>query len=131
VSYYSPGQVVEKTGFSVETLRYYERIGLIHEIGRTAGGRRRFTGTDVLWLLLLRCLRDTGMSIAEMLRFVELTRGGPETLSERIELFEAHDRRVEEQIERLREHQGHVRRKLRYYRSQRPMALPLPWTVDR
>lgn len=77
VSFYSPGQTAEKTGFSIDTLRYYERIGLLGEIDRTAAGRRRFSEDDIGWLGMLRCLRETGMPIADMLRFSELAQPLP------------------------------------------------------
>ncbi|MEU4835021.1 MerR family transcriptional regulator [Streptosporangium sp. NPDC023615] len=117
MSVYTPGQVVEETGFSLDTLRYYERIGLLEPIGRNAAGQRRFTQQDVGWLGMLRCLRGTGMPIAEMLRFAELTRAGDHTVRERIELLEAHDRRVEEQVDHLREQQVAIRNKINYYHS--------------
>ena len=60
---YSPGQVAEKTGFSLDTLRYYERIGLLPAVPRTVGGRRRYRERDLDTLGLLNCLRDTGMPI--------------------------------------------------------------------
>lgn len=117
VSVYTPGQVVEETGFSLDTLRYYERIGLLEPIGRNAAGQRRFTQEDVGWLGMVRCLRDTGMPIAEMLRFAEMTRAGDHTVRDRIALLEAHDRRVEEQVENLREKQVAIRNKISYYHS--------------
>ncbi|WTL65920.1 MerR family transcriptional regulator [Streptosporangium sp. NBC_01495] len=117
VSVYTPGQVVEETGFSLDTLRYYERIGLLESIGRNAAGQRRFTQEDVGWLGMVRCLRDTGMPIAEMLRFAEMTRAGDHTVRDRIALLEAHDRRVQEQVENLREKQVAIRNKIAYYRS--------------
>ncbi|GAA3416092.1 MerR family transcriptional regulator [Streptosporangium vulgare] len=117
VSVYTPGQVVEETGFSLDTLRYYERIGLLESISRNAAGQRRFTQEDVGWLGMLRCLRDTGMPIAEMLRFAEMTRSGDHTVRDRIALLEAHDRRVQEQIENLRERQVAIRNKIAYYHS--------------
>src|SRR6266536_356060 len=73
---YSPAQVADRTGFSLDTLRYYERIGLLDGIARTPGGRRSFTDDDLGWLEVLRCLRDTGMPIAQMLRYAELCRTG-------------------------------------------------------
>lgn len=69
---YSPGEAAQKTGFTLDTLRYYERIGLLHPISRTAGGRRRFSDTDLLWLMMLSCLRNTGMPLKQMLGFVDL-----------------------------------------------------------
>lgn len=113
---YTPGQVVEKTGFSLDTLRYYEKIGLLESIGRTSGGRRQYDDDDVGWLEMLRCLRDTGMPIARMLEFAELTRDDA-TVADRIALLEEHDRDVEERIETLLRQRKHVRGKIAYYRS--------------
>lgn len=117
VSVYTPGQVVEETGFSLDTLRYYERIGLLESIDRNAAGQRRFTEKDVGWLGMIRCLRDTGMPISEMLRFTEMTRAGDHTVRDRIALLEAHDRRVQEQVDNLRERQVAIRNKIAYYHS--------------
>lgn len=119
---YTPGQVVEETGFSLDTLRYYERIGLLGNVGRNAAGQRRFTDGDVGWLGMIRCLRDTGMPIAEMLRFAELTRQGDHTIPERIRLLEAHDHQVEEQVADLRHKQGAIQRKVQYYKD--VLAIP-------
>lgn len=114
---YTPGQVAEETGFSLDTLRYYERIGLLERVERNAAGQRRFSEDDLGWLNMLRCLRDTGMPIAEMLRFAELTRAGEHTVPDRVALLEEHDRNVERQIANLREKQAAIRRKIGYYRD--------------
>lgn len=125
---YSPSQVAEMTGFSLDTLRYYDKIGLLDELARTPGGQRIFTEDDVAWLGILRCLRDTGMPIAQMQRYAELARSGDETLAERVAVLEEHDRAVEEQIARLRAQQSHIRDKVAYYRSElaarRPEGAP-------
>ena len=114
---YTPREAVEKTGFSLDTLRYYERIGLLDSVGRNAGGRRVFTDDDLAWLSILRCLRDTGMPIARMLRYAELARGGDATFDERAELLEEHDRDLEEKIAALRDEQRRIREKIRWYRG--------------
>ncbi|WP_326947408.1 MerR family transcriptional regulator [Amycolatopsis sp. NBC_00348] len=120
---YTPAQVTEKTGFTIDTLRYYERIGLLHHVGRTAGGRRTFTDQDVEFLQLLRCLRYTGMPVAEMLRFVELLRSGDATQDERLEVLREHEARVEAQIDRLREHQEHIQFKIKLYSGASELAV--------
>lgn len=120
MTFYSPAQATEKTGFSQDTLRYYEKIGLLPPISRTAGGRRRFTETDIRWLLLLRCLRETGMPIAGMLRFVQLTRDGDTTIPDRITLLEEHDQRIEKHLNLLHTHRHQIRSKIRYYRTGLP-----------
>ncbi|NBH10199.1 MerR family transcriptional regulator [Amycolatopsis sp. SID8362] len=120
---YTPAQVTEKTGFTIDTLRYYERIGLLHHVGRTAGGRRVFTDQDVEFLQLLRCLRYTGMPVAEMLRFVSLLRSGEATREERVEVLRDHERRVAAQISRLQEHQDHIQFKIRLYSGAEELAV--------
>ncbi|GAA3563896.1 MerR family transcriptional regulator [Nonomuraea rosea] len=117
VSVYTPAEVVEETGFSLDTLRYYEKIGLLERIDRNSAGQRRFSQEDVGWLGMVRCLRDTGMPIAKMLRFAELVRAGDHTIPDRIKLLEEHDRQVQGQIANLAERQSYIHNKISYYRS--------------
>ncbi|MFC5180862.1 MerR family transcriptional regulator [Actinomadura harenae] len=115
MSSYSPSETAEKSGFSIDTLRYYEKIGLLDGIARNASGRRVFSDDDLNWLGMLRCLRETGMPIAEMLRYSELARGGAETFAERLALLQDHDRRVEDQIRLLRSQQKKIQWKISFY----------------
>jgi DNA-binding transcriptional MerR regulator len=115
--HYSPREVADRTGFSLDTLRYYEKIGLLESIARSPGGQRVFTEDDLAWLGILQCLRETGMPIAHMLRYANLARGGDRTIAERLSLLEEHDRAVEERIAQLRTKQIHIRQKIQWYRS--------------
>jgi DNA-binding transcriptional MerR regulator len=124
---YSPGQVAERTGFSLDTLRYYERVGLLDGIERNSGGQRVFTEDDLGWLRILRCLRETGMPIARMVRYAELARGGDETVAERLAVLEEHDEDITRRIELLRGEQEHIRGKIAHYREKaRPEAAVEP-----
>jgi DNA-binding transcriptional MerR regulator len=125
---FSPGQVAEQTGFSLDTLRYYERIGLLDDIARNSGGQRVFTEGDVAWLRILRCLRDTGMPIQRMVRYAELARGGDETVAERLEVLREHDRDIDEKIAHLRVEQDHIRAKIAHY--QRELAARQPGVTN-
>ena len=115
---YSPSEAAQKSGFSLDTLRYYEKIGLLSDIDRTSGGKRIFSDDDLGWLGLLRCLRDTGMPIAQMCRFAELVRSGDITITERVELLEEHARGVETQLELLLRQQQHLHDKIAYYQRE-------------
>ncbi|WP_328344193.1 MerR family transcriptional regulator [Micromonospora sp. NBC_00421] len=114
---YPPSEAARRSGFSLDTLRYYEKIGLLSGIGRTSGGRRVFTDEDLSWLLVYRCLRDTGMPIAEMCRYAELSRAGEHTIGARQELLEQHAARVEEQLTLLQRQYDHLREKIRFYQG--------------
>ncbi|MEU1607087.1 MerR family transcriptional regulator [Micromonospora matsumotoense] len=114
---YPPSEAARRSGFSLDTLRYYEKIGLLSDIGRTSGGRRVFTDEDLSWLLVFRCLRDTGMPIAEMCRYAALAREGEHTVGARQELLERHAARVEEQLTLLRRQYTHLREKIRFYQG--------------
>jgi DNA-binding transcriptional MerR regulator len=83
-------QAASMIGLTAHTLRYYERIGLAAQPPRGTDGRRRYTEQNLDWLRLITRLRSTGMSIAEMCRYAELVRDGPDTLAERRELLQSH-----------------------------------------
>jgi DNA-binding transcriptional MerR regulator len=112
---YTPAQTAAHSGFSLDTLRYYEKIGLLNDVDRTSGGRRIFSDDDLGWLALLRCLRDTGMPIAQMCRYAELAREGDHTARERMDLLREHAATVEEQMRLLDRQHAHLREKIHYY----------------
>lgn len=68
----SPADAAAATGLSLDTLRYYEREGLIGPIARDAGGRRRYSADDVAWIGIVTCLRDAGLGIEDLRRFTRL-----------------------------------------------------------
>ncbi|GAA2578866.1 MerR family transcriptional regulator [Streptomyces roseoviolaceus] len=96
--------MAEQTGLSVHALRFYEREGLlVGPVQRTSGGRRRYSALDVDWLLICVKLRESGMPLADLKQFAELVRHGPGNEAERLQLLEAHRRRVDAQIQALEE----------------------------
>src|SRR6478672_1843148 len=94
-------QVAEATGLSVYTLRYYERIGLIHPIGRAENTHRRYTADDIGWLDFLTKLRATGMSIQQRQAYAELQRQGDGSLPQRLAMLKEHQRSVEAHMAEL------------------------------
>jgi DNA-binding transcriptional MerR regulator len=97
-------EVTKATGLSAHTLRYYERIGLIHPIARAENTRRRYTADDVGWIDFLLKLRAIGMSIKDMQKYAELQRQGDETLPERLEMLRSLRDNVEARLDELNEH---------------------------
>ncbi len=93
----SPMEMAARCGVSTETLRYYEREGLLNPIGRTDGNQRRYRPDDAAWVAVLRCLRASAMPVREMKRFAELVRSGQDGLPGRVELLRSHRAQVIEQ----------------------------------
>ena len=100
---YIISEVAEFTGISIDTLRYYERIGLIHRVDRLSNTHRRYTESDILWIHFLLKLRSTGMSIQQMLLYARLQHLGEATLCERIAMLKEHHEHVETSIQRMQE----------------------------
>lgn len=110
-------EVARQTGLSTHTLRYYERVGLIHPIGREQNTHRRYTPDDVGWIDFLTKLRATGMSIKDMQRYAQLQRQGDDTLPERVEMLKALQDQVQERICQLNKHLELVQYKIEVYQQ--------------
>jgi len=108
-------EVSETTGLSAHTLRYYERIGLIHPIEREENTRRLYTEDDIGWIDFLLKLRATGMSIKDMQKYAELQRQGDETLPERVEMLKELRENVEARMSELNEHLKLIYYKIEIY----------------
>ena len=105
-------QVAQQTGLSIDTLRYYERIGLLEPVARAQNGHRRFTQHDLAWIDLLMRLRDTGMPRAQMVRFAELRRQGSATLTERRLMLEQHQHSLQQHMQELEQHMATLHHKI-------------------
>ena len=102
---YTIQEVCEKTGLSPHTLRYYEKEGLLTGVSRSRGGVRQYSDEDLEGLGLICCLKNTGMSLQEIARFVQLTHEGEHTLKQRVELLREHRESV---IARMAEMQRYL-----------------------
>ncbi|MGQ4617809.1 MerR family transcriptional regulator [Nocardia sp. R7R-8] len=121
---YSIGEVSERSGLSRDTLRWYERIGLMDYIGRDHSGKRRFSDRDLEWLALIRRLRTTGMSVADMVRYAELVRTGDATLPQRLEMFRDTRAEVLAKIDELRQTLAVLDYKIALYEGQLDVDRP-------
>jgi len=110
-------QAAAKTGLSVHTLRYYEKIGLLDPIARQDNTHRLFREEDLLWIGFLLKLRSTGLPIRDMLRYAELRRAGntAESVSARKALLQQHARTVEETIAELQSNLAVLHMKVNMY----------------
>ena len=110
-------EVAQATGLSAHTLRYYERIGLIHPINRQQNTHRHYTADDVGWIEFLLKLRATGMSIKDMQKYAELQRRGDDTLPERLQMLKSLRGSVEARISELNEHLKLICYKIEIYQQ--------------
>jgi DNA-binding transcriptional MerR regulator len=110
-------EVGARTGLSVHTLRYYERLGLVAPVGRRRNGHRAYSEDDVYRIRFVMRLRAAGMPIARIRRYAELAARGDATIQERLELLEAHRGAVEQQIGELTEHLAVITAEVAHYRQ--------------
>lgn len=80
-------EVSEMYGLSQDTLRYYERIGLIPTINRSKGGKRDYTEEDCKWIEFIKCMRSSGLSIEVLIEYVTLFKQGDETIGARKDIL--------------------------------------------
>ncbi|MDE7138113.1 MAG: MerR family transcriptional regulator, partial [Ruminococcus sp.] len=70
-----------------DTLRYYERIGMIPPVTRTSGGIRDYQEEDLNWVQLAKCMRSAGLPVEAMIEYVRLTHECDSTIPARLQLL--------------------------------------------
>lgn len=108
-------EAAQRMGVSKDTLRYYEKEGLLPTIAKGANGHRRYSEDDLGWVKFLQLLRGTGMPIREMKSFVELTWAGDHTIAERVEVLSRYRVALRERMAADRERLKFLDYKIDYY----------------
>lgn len=80
-------EVSEKFDISQDTLRYYERVGMIPPVTRTASGIRDYQEKELGWVELAKCMRSAGLPVEAMIEYVKLTQEGDSTIPARLQLL--------------------------------------------
>ena len=109
-------EVSEQTGLSIDTLRWYEREGLIPLVQRGSDGRRRYPPAAVRFIGLVQALRRTGMPVADVRAFVQLGGGTLDVHPIRLRLLEQQTAAIEAQLAQLHEDLAVVQAKTAEYR---------------
>ena len=112
---YSIHEVCARTGLTAHTLRYYEKEKLLPNVGRSAGGFRQYSEEDLDTLGVICCLKNTGMSLQDISRFMALAREGDQTLRERCELLKKHRDTVIARMEEMQKYLDKVTWKVNFY----------------
>jgi DNA-binding transcriptional MerR regulator len=93
-------EVCEKFDITPDTLRYYERVGVIPEVHRTKGGIRDFTDEDVAWVENAICMRSAGVPVEMLIEYVRLYQEGDGTFQARRDVLEEARQEVQKNIEK-------------------------------
>ncbi len=96
---YTVGQAAAMLGVAPSTLRYYESQGLLPSLKRTDSGRRVFSDTDIEACRIIECLKQSGLSLTDVKRFMDMTVEGDASLADRLALFQARRESLTREIE--------------------------------
>lgn len=110
-------EVSEKYHITQDTLRYYERVGMIPEVTRTSGGIRDYQEKDIGWVEMAICMRSAGLPVEAMVDYVRLYQMGDETFQARLELLEEQRENLEEQKKQLQAAMDKLDYKISRYRK--------------
>ena len=109
-------EAAERTGLTTDTLRYYERDGLLlGPVRRSSSGHRRYAAADLAWITLITRLRATGMPIRDVRRYAELVRDGDGNEADRLDLLHAHREQVLAQLAEVTAHLEAINLKIGVY----------------
>ncbi len=108
-------EVADKFGLSADTLRYYERIGLVPKVTRTNGGIRDYAEEDLRWVEFIKCMRSAGVSIETLVEYVALFQRGKETIQARKALLIEQRQQIADHIVELQAALNRLDRKLDGY----------------
>ncbi len=114
---YSIGEVSKMTDLNVSTLRYYDKEGLLPNIKRDKNSIKKFDKGDLNALLLIDCLKNSGMQIKEIKDFMDLCLEGNKTLEKRLDFFKKQEVVIKEKIDELNETMDMIKFKQWYYET--------------
>jgi len=80
-------EVSKKYDLTADTLRYYERIGLLPAVNRTSGGNRDYTDEDCGWVEFIKCMRGAGIEVEALIDYIVLHKQGDSTAEARKQIL--------------------------------------------
>ena len=94
-------EVCEQFDITADTLRYYERVGVIPEVSRTKGGIRDYSEEDIKWVQNAVCMRNAGVPVEMLIEYVKLYREGDGTLQARRDLLTEAHLEIKKQLDKI------------------------------
>ena len=113
---YYIGEFSEKIGLSIDTLRYYEKLGLIYP-ERNEANKRVYSEKDIEWLKFIIRLKEINMPIKQIQYYSKLRYDGDDTIKERLELLEEQMDRLNIEKRKIEENIMHLDKKINIYKK--------------
>jgi DNA-binding transcriptional MerR regulator len=110
-------EVSEQSGLSVDTLRYYEKVGLIPPVNRTDGGIRDYSELDVRRVDFIKCMRTAGLPVEVLLKYFKLVEQGGETIEVRKEILQTQRARLMVRMAEMQETLDLLNHKIQVYEN--------------
>lgn len=114
---YTVGEMAKKLNVAPSTLRYYDKEGLLPFVERSDGGMRMFKDEDLEPLLIIDCLKKTGMPLKDIRTFMDWAQQGDGTINQRFQMFQEQRKSVESQIAQLQDTLDILNYKCWYYET--------------
>lgn len=108
-------EVCEKYGLTQDTLRYYERIGLLPRVNRNKSGNRDYLEEDLRWVEFIKCMRGAGLTIEVLIEYVSMFQQGDGTIIARRDLLVDQRSQLRERIEEMKKTLERLDKKVENY----------------
>ena len=102
-------------GLSVDTLRYYEKMGLIPNVKRTKSGIRDYSQENINWIEFIKCMRGAGVGIEALSKYVSLFKEGDKTINDRKEILIHQKAELEKKLLEMQETLERLNKKIAKY----------------
>lgn len=108
-------EVSNKYDLSAETLRYYERVGVIPPVNRNENGIRDYTEVDCNLVNFIKCMRDAGLSIESLIEYTTLVQRGDSTLGSRKQILIEQRDEIVSKIKDMQDALDRLNKKINWY----------------
>ncbi len=108
-------EVARQYGLTADTLRYYERVGLMPSVNRNPSGVRDYTEDDCRWIEFIKCMRSAGLPIEVLIEYVTLSQHGEATIEARRDLLIEQRKQLIERMEDMQKTLERLNYKIQMY----------------
>ncbi|CAH1857122.1 MerR family transcriptional regulator [Convivina intestini] len=113
---YQISQVAKLSGFSIATLRYYEKLGLLKP-ARDRNNYRIFSDNDLRWIGFIKRAKATGLSLNKIIDYAKLREQGNQTIKERMAILDEQEQLLLDNQREIQDHIDFLKGKRNYYRQ--------------